>query len=834
MKKIILSISLLSAMTGVVYAQTNTFPTTGSAGIGTITPNGSAILEMQSTTKGMLAPRMTKNQRDAIASPAEGLMIYQTNNTPGFYYYDGADWKAVTSKGANKSLSNLTTPTAVNVDLLPNADNIISLGSSSVSWKDLFLDGHLYLGGARFLTYQTGTGTGNTAVGSAVLNANTTGSSNTGTGFNVLYANTTGNENTANGYQVLYANTSGYGNTANGYKSLYYNTTGYDNTANGHFAMNENTTGVANTADGHSALSANTTGGFNTAIGGAALNSNTTGSSNVALGYVALYANTTGSYNTAIGRNACYQNNTGSNNSANGYQALRYNTTGNSNTAMGAKALYFNTDRSNLVAIGDSALYNNGTGVTYSSEATANTAVGSKALFANTTGRENTASGFQSLTSNVTGYNNTAFGSKALEDNTTGYINTAIGSYALSTNTTGYENSAVGYLALSDNTTGNINTATGSQSLVRNTTGNYNTANGGRTLLYNTTGEKNTVIGNNAMYYNTTGAGNTANGYSAGSYNDNNTNCTFLGYDADQSVTTDFTNSMALGNGSRITASNQVRVGNSSVTSIGGYASWTNISDGRIKKNIKENVPGLEFINRLKPVTYNLNVTDIRSFLKEEISSEENDRENKNIHDKSKELIEQGIKEKEKILYTGFVAQDVEAVAKKLNYDFSGVDKPQDENGLYGLRYSEFVVPLVKAVQELSQKNDEKDKKLNDLQKQIDDLKLMFKTSQQPIAANEASSLQSVKLGSTFRLEQNYPNPFTNTTTITCVLPVNSGKAFINFYSQGGALLKSVKINGTGKTSTSLKENELAAGTYTYTLVVDGKMIDSKKMILIK
>src|SRR5919109_527542 len=84
-----------------VQAQTNTFPSTGAAGIGTTTPNASSLLEIKSTTKGLLISRMTKNQRDAIATPATGLLIYQTNSTPGFYYYDGTTWQAVTPK--NKS-----------------------------------------------------------------------------------------------------------------------------------------------------------------------------------------------------------------------------------------------------------------------------------------------------------------------------------------------------------------------------------------------------------------------------------------------------------------------------------------------------------------------------------------------------------------------------------------------------------------------------------------------------------------------------------------------------------------------------------------------------------
>jgi len=75
--------SLLSLITVSIYAQ---------VGIGTTTPDASAAIEVSSTTAGMLTPRMTQTQRDAIASPATGLLIYQTNNAPGFYYYNGAIW----------------------------------------------------------------------------------------------------------------------------------------------------------------------------------------------------------------------------------------------------------------------------------------------------------------------------------------------------------------------------------------------------------------------------------------------------------------------------------------------------------------------------------------------------------------------------------------------------------------------------------------------------------------------------------------------------------------------------------------------------------------------
>lgn len=65
-------------------------------GIGTTAPDPSAALEVKSTAAGILVPKMTQVQRDAIPSPAIGLMIFQTNNTPGFYYYTGTAWTPFT------------------------------------------------------------------------------------------------------------------------------------------------------------------------------------------------------------------------------------------------------------------------------------------------------------------------------------------------------------------------------------------------------------------------------------------------------------------------------------------------------------------------------------------------------------------------------------------------------------------------------------------------------------------------------------------------------------------------------------------------------------------
>ena len=72
-------------------------------GIGTLTPAASAKLDVSSTTQGMLTPRMTTAQRNAIASPATGLLVYQTDGTAGFYFYNGTAWTTV---GGNSTTLN--------------------------------------------------------------------------------------------------------------------------------------------------------------------------------------------------------------------------------------------------------------------------------------------------------------------------------------------------------------------------------------------------------------------------------------------------------------------------------------------------------------------------------------------------------------------------------------------------------------------------------------------------------------------------------------------------------------------------------------------------------
>ena len=74
-------------------------------GIGTNTPSPSAQLDVASTERGFLPPRMTSAQRDLIATPATGLLIFQTDNTPGYYFYNGTAWVSLGTTGSQSQSS---------------------------------------------------------------------------------------------------------------------------------------------------------------------------------------------------------------------------------------------------------------------------------------------------------------------------------------------------------------------------------------------------------------------------------------------------------------------------------------------------------------------------------------------------------------------------------------------------------------------------------------------------------------------------------------------------------------------------------------------------------
>ncbi len=535
-----------------------------------------------------------------------------------------------------------------------------------------------------------------------------------------------------------------------------------------------------------------------------------------------LFLHNTGTDNTWLGANTGASNGLGYGNCGIGSFALTSNTTGNFNTAIGSNALYSNEDGYMNTGVGEESLFNNISG-------TENVGIGFSALAYNLEGSYNTAIGSHALFNNLS-TSNTATGTDALRYNTTGFGNSALGVGALAHNIDGQYNIAIGLGALFYNDQGSFNTAIGSLAL-QNTTGgsfpgsSFNIAIGYTAMNLNTTGNYNTSIGTAALYNTTTSARNSTLGYHAGyNYNNGDYN-TFIGTYSDAN-TNGYSNSSALGDGVAITGSNMVRLGDASVSSIGGQVGWTTLSDGRFKKNVEENVVGLDFINQLRPVTYTVDASGLNRFLK--------------IPDSV--CNKPGVTEKEKIIYSGFIAQEVEASAKKVGYDFSGVDAPKNENDYYGLRYGDFVVPIVKSIQEISAENDSLKNENQNMKQQMNALTAKMNqfenalsqccTSYQPTSTNVNGQLSMVN--DVAKLEQNIPNPFNQSSYIKYFAPSSSQKIEITVSDLNGRVLKTFSnlMNGFG--TVNINAGTLSAGTYQYTLFIDGNKIDTKQMVIVK
>jgi trimeric autotransporter adhesin len=210
----------------------------------------------------------------------------------------------------------------------------------------------------------------------------------------------------------------------------------------------------------------------------------------------------------------------------------------------------------------------------------------------------------------------------------------------------------------------------------------------------NTTGQYNSAFGSFALDFNTTGDYNTAIGYNAGTSSGS------------------FNNTISIGNGTYLNgASNQAFFGGTSTIWNGGNVSWSTFSDERVKKDISEDVKGLAFISRLHPVTYYRSVKAMAQITG-----------NKEAEDYP------GKYDIEKIKFSGFLAQEVEQAANEAGYNFSGITKPKTKNDLYSLSYETFVVPLVKAVQELAQYTKEQQKTIEEQGKKIDYLVQQLET----------------------------------------------------------------------------------------------------------
>lgn len=394
----------------------------------------------------------------------------------------------------------------------------------------------------------------------------------------------------------------------------------------------------------------NSTGSDNTFIGAASGFKNTLGFNNTFLGHRTGSSNTNGNRNTFLGTDAGESNVSGDENTFVGNGAGKLTETGFQNTFVGNEAGYDNVSGFYNTAVGDSAMIDNSVG-------SYNTMVGHASGAATEWTSSNTFVGDNSGWDNNRTNSNNGFNAHA---------NTYLGARSGQTNRDGAYNVVIG-----ENADFEIAASTfGNAICVQN---NYNVAIGSRSEI-GSGGNRMVILGTwaRANANNAVAVGDSARNSGAGSI--------AIG---SKSVVTG-ANSIAIGAGANVTSDNQVYLGNSAIASIGGVVNWTATSDQRFKANVEEDVVGLEFVKLLRPVTYNMDAEAIEAHFGRELPEE----------------LKAAAAEKAKVRYTGFLAQEVEFAAEAAGYDFSGIDRPKEGHDAYGIRYAEFVVPLVKAIQE--------------------------------------------------------------------------------------------------------------------------------------
>ena len=443
------------------------------------------------------------------------------------------------------------------------------------------------------------------------------------------------------------------------------------------------TTGTLSSATGNlgigkDCLAAITSGTYNVALGYEAGDGLTTGANNILIGQDAGGAVITGQFNVAIGKDAgtamtsCFRS------VFIGEGAGQANTSGYENIAIGYHAYDGADTETRNIAIGYDALGGSVAGGEY------NTAVGDHALDALTSGDANTALG-----------NNAGTGTLA------GTLNVFIGANSGATATTADDNTFVGHNSGYSHTTGNRNVYIGKECGYASTTAAHNNIIGVMAGDAITTGGNNCVLGTHALSANQTGGGNVAIGYAAL----NATNVGYnigIGYNAGNGITSgannicigkeadtgavDSANAICLGD-TITAASNDFSFGKSSNVVTNDFdtdANWSRSSDARIKRNIKDDTLGLDFINDLRTVTYQWKPSNE---VPKELTSEYNEENQKNLE----------------ATMHGFIAQEVKAAMDKVgNTTFAGWKIDETDGVTQRTSREMFVVPLIKAVQELS------------------------------------------------------------------------------------------------------------------------------------
>lgn len=207
-------------------------------------------------------------------------------------------------------------------------------------------------------------------------------------------------------------------------------------------------------------------------------------------------------------------------------------------------------------------------------------------------------------------------------------------------------------------------------------------------------------------------------------------------------------------------------------------------SDARLKSDIKPIENSLNNLMRLNGVSYYLNSKP---------SVSENGLKSTKVYDKKT---------------IGVLAQELMKVYPEL------VDK--DADGFYAVDYIGLIPVLIESIKEQQAQIEQLSEKLENVEN-----------------GNTNSVINDI-LSTKATLKQNTPNPFKEQTVIEYSVPENAVNASVIVYDMTGAQLKEYKLMAKGNSSVTIKGSEFKAGMYIYSLIVDGKLVDTKRMILTK
>ena len=221
-----------------------------------------------------------------------------------------------------------------------------------------------------------------------------------------------------------------------------------------------------------------------------------------------------------------------------------------------------------------------------------------------------------------------------------------------------------------------------------------------------------------------------------------------------------------------------------------------NRSDYRLKKDIKnlsDTQQSLEQIMLMNPVEFN--------YINRQMGEDE---------DGNPVYMYQGDEPTYTHKHFGLIAQDLRDIFPNLVYEGVAGD------GYLSIAYVELVPVLIRAIQELKT--------------ELDEAKTGGRISEGDTTPSDAPGMRLMQT----ELFQNTPNPFSEKTEIPCTIAEDVKKATLYVYDMSGKQISEYPIEGRGKTSVTIEGGSLDAGMYLYSLIADGKVIDTKRMILTK